>query len=147
MLELTQLPGLGSVPVPMAELGRFPARVLPSAIAFDTHTHLYHDIGPALSRSLPAPEPSVIAATLEWMMLVAAAMGSALPLPEDTAVRFEFTGPGGTNWILRRVNGTVSAEPDSGSAVVGTLTGARRRLPGMGYAPEGLAGLRIAVER
>ena len=27
-----------------------PARVLPSAIAFDTHTHLYHDIAPALSR-------------------------------------------------------------------------------------------------
>lgn len=132
VLELTQLPGLGSVPVPMAELGRFPARVLPSAIAFDTHTHLYCDIAPVLSRPLPPPEPSVIAATLEWMMLVAAAMGSALPLPKGAAVRFEFTGPGGRSWILRRVNGTVSAEPDQGCAVAGTVTGAAADFPAWG---------------
>ncbi|BBX67460.1 maleylpyruvate isomerase N-terminal domain-containing protein [Mycolicibacterium psychrotolerans] len=129
LLKLTQLPGLGSVPVPMAELGRFPVRVLPSAIAFDTHTHLYHDIAPVLARPLPPPDPSVIAATLEWMMLVAAAMGSDLPLPEGTAVRFAFTGPGGSEWTLRRTKGTVIAEPDPGCVVAGTLAGAAADFP------------------
>ena len=37
----------------------------------------------------------MIAATLEWMMLLwLRAMGSALPLPEGAAVGCEFTGPG-----------------------------------------------------
>lgn len=133
VLQVSQLPLIGSLPVPMAELGRFAARVLPSAIAFDTHTHLYHDIGPALSRPLPAPAPSVIATTLEWMMLVAANIGSsAVPLAEGQGVRFSFTGPGGADWLLRRTGGALHAEPWRGEAVAGTVTGAAADFPAWG---------------
>lgn len=147
VLELTQLPGLGSVPVPMAELGRFPARVLPSAIAFDTHTHLYCDIAPALSRPLPAPEPSVIAATLEWMMLVAASLGStSVPLAEGQGVRFSFSGPGGTDWLLHRRLGALRADYWRGERVAGTVIGAAADFPAWGTHRVSWRDCRLSIE-
>jgi uncharacterized protein (TIGR03083 family) len=131
-LQLTQLPLIGGIRVPMAELGKFPARVLPSAIAFDTHTHLYHDIAPALSRPLPDPAPAVIAATLEWMMLVAANIGADLPLRDGQIIRFSFTGPGGAEWLLRRCGRRVLAELWSGQPALATVTGAAVDFPAWG---------------
>jgi uncharacterized protein (TIGR03083 family) len=133
VLELTQLAGIRTIPVPMAELGRFPAQVLPSAIAFDTHTHLYHDIAPALSRPLPAPDSTVLAATLEWMMLVAANVGArTVPLSDGQAVRFSFTGTGGRTWMLKRSGGVLRAHPDDAGAVVGSVVGAASDFPAWG---------------
>lgn len=132
-LELSQLPGVGALPVPMAELGRFPARVLPSAIAFDTHTHLHHDIAPALAHPLPLPDPLVITATLEWMMLVAAAMGTdTVPVAEAQSVLFRFTGPGGQDWILQRRGGALRASPPQGTPSMGTVVGAALDFPAWG---------------
>jgi len=131
-LQLTQLPLIGAVGVPMAELGRFPARVLPSAIAFDTHTHLYQDVAPALSRPLPAPSPAVIAAIIEWMMLVAANIGADLPLQEGQLIRFSFAGPGGADWLLQRRRGRVLGELWSGQPALATVIGAADDFPAWG---------------
>lgn len=133
VMRVTQLPIVRRVPVPLAELGSFPAQVLPSAIAFDTHTHVYHDIAPVLSLPLPAPAPSVITATLEWMMLVAANLGSASVSPsEGQGVRFSFTGPGGAEWMLRRRNGILRADPWRGEDVASIVTGAAADFPAWG---------------
>ncbi len=77
--------------------------------------------------------PSVVAATLEWMMLVAANIGSArIPLAEGQAVGFSFTGPGGTDWLLRRSGGVLRAEPWGGVVVASTVTGAAADFPAWG---------------
>jgi hypothetical protein len=39
------------IEMPLGELGRFPARLLVSAMVFDHHTHLRHDMAPALGRN------------------------------------------------------------------------------------------------
>ena len=102
-LRATQLPVLRRTRIPMAELGGFPLWSLASAVVFDTHTHLRHDIAPVISRPVPPAEPVVLAATVEWMMLVAANMGTAtIPLAEGQTVRFSFTGPGCGEWLMRR---------------------------------------------
>ena len=57
-LLIVLLPGfsrgpMARVEVRLAELGRFPARLVPSAAVFDHHTHLRHDMAPALSTAAP----------------------------------------------------------------------------------------------
>ena len=54
----------------LAELGRFRVGQLLYAIVFDTHTHLRHDIAPALGRTVPATDAGRMAVVLEWMMAV-----------------------------------------------------------------------------
>ena len=54
----------------LAELGKFPVRILLSALVFDQHTHLRHDMAPALGRPAPGTDANRIAVVLEWMMAV-----------------------------------------------------------------------------
>ncbi|BDX33659.1 hypothetical protein TUM20985_42060 [Mycobacterium antarcticum] len=150
LLGLTQLPGVGAVKVPMAELGSFPSRVLPSAIVFDTYTHLYHDIAPALGLRLPTPAPAVITATLEWMMLVAAALGGdRIPLDEGQRITLRFNGSGSADWTLQRRGGVLSATSVAGGAAAATIVGAAEDFPAWGThrRPWRECGLSIAGDR
>jgi hypothetical protein len=53
---------LRRVPIPLAELGRYPMQLLlAGAMVFDWHTHLRHDVAPALHRSAPASDDSRVA--------------------------------------------------------------------------------------
>ena len=61
---------LGGVQASLAELGKFPARLLLSALVFDHHTHLRHDMAPALGRPAPDTDANRMAVVLEWMMAV-----------------------------------------------------------------------------
>jgi hypothetical protein len=132
-LRATQFPVLSRIRVPMAELGGFPMWSLASAVVFDTHTHLRHDIAPVISRPVPPAEPVVLSATVEWMMLVAANMGTAaVPMTEGRAVRFSFTGPGAGEWLLRRdgrKHGKLSAAPWDGTPSHVTISTAAADFP------------------
>ena len=61
---------MARAPMRMAELGRFRVGQLLCAIVFDTHTHLRHDIAPALGRTVPGTDANRMAVVLEWMMAV-----------------------------------------------------------------------------
>ena len=61
---------LAGVRMPLAELGSFPVRLLPSAMVFDHHTHLRHDMAPALGRPAPGTDANRMTVVLEWMMAV-----------------------------------------------------------------------------
>lgn len=90
---------LARVELPIGELGRFPARVLASALVFDHHTHLTHDMAPALGRTVPAPGANRMAAVLEWMMAVLSnQIRSAKPVWLDRPLSITLTGPGGGSW-------------------------------------------------
>ena len=61
---------LARAPMRLAELGRLRVSQLLCAIVFDTHTHLRHDIAPALGRAVPDSDADRMAVVLEWMMAV-----------------------------------------------------------------------------
>lgn len=89
-------------PMRLAELGRFRVGQLLCAIVFDTHTHLRHDIAPALGRAVPATDANRMAVVLEWMMAVLSnQLRAAQPEWLDRPVSIALSGPGGGCWVVR----------------------------------------------
>lgn len=100
---------LGRLQMPLAELGRFPARLLPSAMVFDHHTHLRHDMAAALGRPVPGTDANRMAAVLEWMAAVLANQLTAdSPVWLDRPLALTLTGPGGGSWRIE-ASGAVRA--------------------------------------
>ena len=90
---------LGRFEMPLAELGRFPARLLTSALVFDHHTHLRHDMAPALGRPAPETDANRMAVVLEWMTAVLAnELTADTPHWLDRPLALTLTGPGGGTW-------------------------------------------------
>ncbi len=107
---------IGGVRLPVGELGRFPVRVLPSALVFDHHTHLAHDMAPALGRSVPALDSNRMAAVLEWMTAVLAnQLSASKPVWLDRPLSITLAGPGGGSWRIE-TSGAVSPGPTEPAA-------------------------------
>lgn len=118
------------IELPLADLGRFPVRLLPSALVFDHHTHLNHDIAPALGRRGPDIDPNRMAAVLEWMMAVLSNQVRASPPAWlDRPLSIVLTGPGGGSW---RVASPGIVVPDAGGATAARITGLAAEFPEWG---------------
>lgn len=121
---------LGRIQIPLAELGRFPARLLPSGLVFDHHTHLRHDMAPALGRPAPATDANRMAAVLEWMMAVLANQVSAsAPAWLDRPLALTLTGPGGGSW---RVETSGAVTPGRIDPAAAHITGVALEFPEWG---------------
>jgi uncharacterized protein (TIGR03083 family) len=113
---------LGRVRMPLAELGRFPLTQFLSALVFDTHTHLRHDIAPALGRPAPGTDANRMAVVLEWMLAVLNnQLRAARPVWLDRPVSITLSGDGGGRWVVR---------PD-GSIIPGSCDGATTQIAGL----------------
>lgn len=113
---------LGGVQAPLADLGKFPARLLLSALVFDHHTHLRHDMAPALGRPAPGTDANRMAVVLEWMMAVLSNQLRAQKLSFlDRPLSLMLTGPGGGTWRVR---------PD-GSVTLGAAEPAAAQITGV----------------
>jgi len=113
---------LHGVRIPLGDLGRFPMRLLPSALVFDHHTHLRHDIAPALGRPVPATDANRMAALLEWMTAVLSnQLMRTRPGWLDRPVSITLTGPGGGSWLFG----------PSGSVTAGGTESAAARITGV----------------
>ena len=113
---------LGGLPVPLADLGKFPARLMLGALVFDHHTHLRHDMAPALGRPVPGTDANRMAVVLEWMMAVLSNQLRAQPLPFlDRTLSITLTGPGGGTW---RVAPTGSVSVTAAEPSVAQITAA-----------------------
>src|SRR5258708_37278466 len=99
---------MARAPMRMAELGRFRVGQLLCAIVFDTHTHLRHDIAPALGRTVPETDANRMAVVLEWMMAV---LSNQL-----RAARLEWLGPPGASTMSRARGGGWGGAPPGGRA-------------------------------
>ena len=121
---------LGRVQMPLAELGRFPARLLPSALVFDHHTHLRHDIAPALGRPVPGTDANRMAAVLEWMTAVLAnQLTAASPSWLDHPLALTLAGPGGGSW---RVETSGAVTPGRTDPAAAHITGLALEFPEWG---------------
>ncbi|WP_245905904.1 maleylpyruvate isomerase N-terminal domain-containing protein [Mycolicibacterium palauense] len=92
------------LPLRLAELGTFDARLLLcGALTFDHHTHLRHDMAPALDRPVPVTDGNRMAVVLAWMFAVLGhQLRTASPPWLDTAVGVVLSGPGGGAWMVDR---------------------------------------------
>lgn len=121
---------LGRVQAPLAELGRFPARLLASAVLFDHHTHLRHDMAPALGRPAPATDANRMAAVLEWMTAVLAnQLAAAKPEWLDRPLSLTLAGPGGGSW---RVEPSGAVTPGHTEPAAAHITGVALGFPEWG---------------
>jgi uncharacterized protein (TIGR03083 family) len=107
---------LARAPMRLAELGRLRVGQLLCAIVFDTHTHLRHDIAPALGVAVPDTDANRMAVILEWMMAVLSnQLRAARPVWLDRPVSITLSGPGGGRWVVRP-DGSVASGAAGGCA-------------------------------
>ncbi|WP_327581239.1 maleylpyruvate isomerase N-terminal domain-containing protein [Nonomuraea sp. NBC_00507] len=102
LLEVVRRTPITRVRVPLAELGRYPlGLMIGGALVFDHHTHLRHDIAPALGRPVPPTDADRMRAVLTWMIAVLSNQVAQAPVPGlDARVALTLTGPGGGTWWI-----------------------------------------------
>lgn len=102
LLAVVSRSPMRAVRAPLAELGRFPLGLfIGGALVFDHHTHLRHDIAPALGRPAPATDAGRMQAVLTWMTAVLNNQVAQHPVAGlDSRVGLTLTGPGGGEWCI-----------------------------------------------
>ena len=116
--------------VRLANLGRYPARILPSTFVFDWHTHLHHDIAPALGKPAPPPDEGQMAATIEWMLAGLEQMNHADMGWVDRPLRLTLTGLAGGSWEISPAgSGYLRVAEAAGLDTACEITGATTDFP------------------
>ncbi|KJK34263.1 hypothetical protein UK15_36860 [Streptomyces variegatus] len=102
LLDLIRRTPATRLRIPLVELGRYPLGLLiGGALVFDHHTHLRHDMAPALGRPAPATGADRMRAALTWMLAVLSnQIGQAPVAGLDARVALTLTGPGGGTWWI-----------------------------------------------
>lgn len=130
LMQVGQLPGLGSVPFPLAELGRYPMALMASAFIFDHHTHLRHDLAPALGRPSPPTDEGRMAAGLEWMLALLPQTSREGLSFMDRPVLLTLEGLGGGTWgVVPKGGGKIRVEPGPAVGAVAHITGLAEEVP------------------
>jgi uncharacterized protein (TIGR03083 family) len=113
-----------AVSMPLAELGRFPVGlVLTGAMTFDHHTHLRHDIAPALDLPPPPTDTARMAIVLEWMFAVLSnQLRSARPSWLTRSVAVTLHGPAGGRWVMGTEGLISSGSETIASEIAGNAT-------------------------
>ncbi|WKG02384.1 maleylpyruvate isomerase family mycothiol-dependent enzyme [Mycolicibacterium sp. HK-90] len=97
----------------LGELGSFEVGlVLPGALVFDHHTHLRHDIAPAIGVPAPGTDAQRMSVVVEWMLAVLAnQLKAAPPSCLRAPVCLELPGEGGGRWLVHP-DGRISVAGD-----------------------------------
>ncbi|MET4146263.1 maleylpyruvate isomerase N-terminal domain-containing protein [Arthrobacter sp. UYCo732] len=112
MLAFVRHTPLRSLPTRLNELGTYPLGLLiGGALAFDLHTHLRHDIAPALGVSAPETDADRMRAVLTWMTAVLSNQTKAAPSTGiEAGLTLTLTGPGGGSWRVDETGLASSAQ-------------------------------------
>jgi hypothetical protein len=125
-----------SLPVRVAEVGAYPAKMLTSAFVFDHGLHARYDIAAALGRTMPPQDENQLGTSIEWMMAGLSVMSGDRFSWLEAPVEFSLVGSGGGTWTVapgkKRVKVTSGATP--GAAV--TIEGPSASFPVWGTARE-----------
>lgn len=128
-LRVLTAPGLRLLRTPIGELGWFPTELAPAILMFEWHTHLRHDIAPALDRPAPATDARRMTAILSWLMpLLERSHREALAWLEDP-VALTLTGPGGGTWRLEPHQGHLRVRPGRAAGAAAHIAGLSPEFP------------------
>ena len=102
MLAFVRHTPMRAVPMRLNELGSFPmALLVGGALVFDLHTHLRHDMAPALGLPTPPTDGNRMRAVLDWMTAVLSNQTAKSPASGiDAGLILTLTGPGGRAWWI-----------------------------------------------
>jgi uncharacterized protein (TIGR03083 family) len=120
---------LGKVPFKLAEMGWYPMGTLASAVVFDTHTHLRHDIAPALDLPRPPTDETRMAAAMEWMFAVLAQSPHASLGWLDRPVALTLEGLGGGTWRVANEGDRLRVDQGDPNGAVARITGRSEEFP------------------
>lgn len=125
-----QKPVLRGLPVRLGELGTYPAALLTSAIVFDSHLHLRHDIASALGRVVPPGDANCLAVTLEWMFAGLSPMSGDNLAWLDRPVEINLVGAAGGTWtVTPGTKGRVAVAAGSATGAASTVEGDAAAFP------------------
>ncbi|MRH87556.1 hypothetical protein GFY24_08815 [Nocardia sp. SYP-A9097] len=99
-LTAATVPGIASLRLRVGELGWHPLRIFPALYLFDWHTHLRHDIAPALGRPAPATDAGRMSAILGWLTALLEQSHRTQLGWLDAPVAITLSGPGGGTWRI-----------------------------------------------
>ncbi|MGH3634731.1 MAG: maleylpyruvate isomerase N-terminal domain-containing protein, partial [Mycobacterium sp.] len=117
--QVISLTPLANLRMRLAELGKFPVGLLlAGAITFDHHTHLRHDIAPALGLPIPDTDAARMTVVLEWMFAVLSnQLQVARPAWLKHPIGITLRGPGAGSWLID-AHGAVPGRNDDAAAVI-----------------------------
>ncbi|MFE6861680.1 maleylpyruvate isomerase family mycothiol-dependent enzyme [Nocardia sp. NPDC057668] len=115
-LRLFTAPGVSRIPLRIGELGWYPLHIFPALYIFDWHTHLRHDLAPALDRPAPATDDTRMRAIVTWLMTLLEHSHRDQLSWLTAPIALTFTGPGASTWTIEpgsklRVVPTTAAAP------------------------------------
>ena len=125
-------PLIGSAPLRVGSLGRYPVRKLPSMLVFDWHTHLTYDVVPAINRPTTPIDENSLAATLEWMLTGLEQMNRDQMRWLDQPLTLTLTGAAGGSWRINPAgDGRLTVTESAGTAAAAAaITGGSTDFPG-----------------
>jgi uncharacterized protein (TIGR03083 family) len=127
---LLQTRPAAAMPIRLAEVGTYPARLLASALTFDHHLHLRYDLATALDRPVPAAQPGVLSVVLEWMWAGVPGMSVETLAWLDRSVTVTLLGPEGGTWsVVAASGGRVAVKPGPVDDVAATVTADAEHFP------------------
>ena len=130
LLAVANKTPLGKAPFKLAEMGWYPMGVLASAVVFDTHTHLRHDMAAALEAEPPPTDANRMASLLEWMFAVMERHRREETSWLDRPVGLTLTGPGGGTWRIAPLEGgRLQARAGDATGVATHITGSSEDVP------------------
>ncbi|MEP7191339.1 MAG: maleylpyruvate isomerase N-terminal domain-containing protein [Actinomycetota bacterium] len=102
MLAFMRHTPMRALPMRLNELGSFPMVLLVGgALVFDLHTHLRHDMAPALDIQAPPTDANRMRAVLDWMTAVLSNQTAQAPASGiDAGLTLTLSGPGGNTWWI-----------------------------------------------
>jgi uncharacterized protein (TIGR03083 family) len=136
LMSMMQAPGMRSLPIRVAEVGAYPAKLLTSAFVFDHGLHARYDIAAALGRTVPPQDENQLTVSIEWMMAGLPFMSGDRLAWLDAPVEFTLVGPGGGTWTIAPGKKRVKATPGGTSGAAVSIEGPAATFPVWGTARE-----------
>ncbi|WP_286014388.1 MULTISPECIES: maleylpyruvate isomerase N-terminal domain-containing protein [Nocardia] len=128
-LGVLTAPGPNLIRLPIGELGWYPLRIVPAMFVFDWHTHLRHDIAPALDRPPPPTDPRRMTAILGWLTTLLSRSHREALSWLDTPVALTLTGPGGGTWRIEPHAGRLHVHPGRAAGAAAHIAGLALEFP------------------
>jgi uncharacterized protein (TIGR03083 family) len=136
VMKVVQAPGVRSLPVRVAEVGAYPAKMLTSAFVFDHGLHARYDIAAALGRTMPPQDENQLGVSIEWMMAGLSVMSGDRYAWLQGPVEFRLVGPGGGTWTVAPAKKRVKVTEGGTPSAAATIEGPAASFPVWGTARE-----------
>lgn len=131
-LSVFTAPGLRRIQLPLGELGWYRLDLVPAMLIFDWHTHLRHDIAPALDLPPPATDPLRMTAILTWLTVLLERSHREALAWLDAPVALTLAGPGGGTWRIEPRSGRLRVRPGQAAGAAAHIAALALEFPQWG---------------